>query len=69
MYLIDTNDIRIFYVLSENNEIRLGNEIDDIVKGLIDSTLNSYWKEQEVLKEGSNFVFENLESLNKFKRR
>ena len=61
--LIDTKDIRIFYVWSENSEIGLGNETDDIVKGLIDSLLNIYQKEQEVLRERSNFVFENVESL------
>ena len=37
--LIDTKDICTFYVRSENNEIRLGNEIDDIVKSLINSFL------------------------------
>ena len=42
--LIDTQDIRTFYVWSENNEIRLGNETDDVVKSLIDSFLNSYQK-------------------------
>ena len=59
----DTKDIRDFYVCSENNEIRLCNETDDIVKSLIDSFLNRYQKEQEVLREGSNLVFENGESL------
>ena len=53
--LIDTKDIRTFYVQSENNEIKLGNEIDDIVNSLTDSFLNAYQKEQEVLREGSNF--------------
>ena len=61
--LLDTKDIRTFYVQSENNEIRLGNETDDIVNSLIESFLNAYQKEQEVLREGSNFVFENVESL------
>ena len=61
--LIDTNDIRTFYVQGENNEIRLGNETDDIVNRLIKSFLNAYQKEQQVLREGSNFVFENVESL------
>ena len=61
--LMDTKDTRTFFVWSENNEIRLGNETDDIVKNLIDSFLNSYQKEQEVLREGSNFVFENVKSL------
>ena len=61
--LIDTKDIHTFYVQSENEEIRLGNKIDDSVNSLIDSFLSAYQKEQEVLSEGSNFVYENVESL------
>ena len=61
--LIDTKNTRTFYVWSDNNEIRLGNETDDIVNNLIESFLNNYQKEQDVLREGSNFVFENVESL------
>ena len=61
--LIGTKHIRTFYVWSEDNEISLGNETDDIVKSLIDSFLNIYQKEQDVLREGSNFVFENVELL------
>ena len=54
----DTGDIRAFYVWSKNEEIRLGSETDDIVESLINSFLNNYQKEQQVLREGSNFVFE-----------
>ena len=61
--LKDTEDIRTFYVWSGNEEIRLGNETDDIVKSLTDSFLNNYQKEQEVLREGSNFVFECVDLL------
>ena len=61
--LIDTKDTRTFFVWSDNNEIRLGNETDDIVNNLIESFLNAYQKEQDVLREGSNFVFENVELL------
>ena len=60
---IDAKDICTFYVQSENNEIKLDNETDDIVNSLIDSFLDAYKKEQEILREGSNFVFENVESL------
>ena len=63
VYLIDTKDIRTFYVFCGNNEIRLGNEADDVIKSLIDSFLNSYQKEQQILRKQSNFVFENVESL------
>ena len=35
----------------------------DIVKSFIDSFLNNYQKEQEVLREESNFVFENVDLM------
>ena len=38
----DTEEIRTIFVLSDNEEIRLGNEMDDIVKRLINSFLNNY---------------------------
>ena len=57
----DTGDIRTFYVWSENEEISLGNETDDIAKSLINSFLNNYQKEQLNVKEGSNFVFESVD--------
>ena len=43
-----------------NEEIRLGNETDDIVKRLINSFLNNYQKEELILRNGSNFVFESV---------
>ena len=49
--LLDAKDIRTFYVQSENNEIRLGNETNDIVNSLIDSFLNACQKEQEILRK------------------
>ena len=61
--LLDAKDIRTVYVQSENNEIKLGNETDDIVNNFIDSFLNAYQKEQEVLRGRSDLVYENVESL------
>ena len=37
----DTGEIRTIFVLSDNEEIMLGNETDDIVKSLISSFLNN----------------------------
>ena len=51
-------NFRTFYVWSKYEEITLGNETDDIVKSLTNSFVNNYQKEQQVLREGSNFVFE-----------
>ena len=59
----DTGDIQTFYVWSENQEIRLGNEMDDIVKSLINSFLNNYQKEEQVLRDRSNFVFESVDLI------
>ena len=38
----DTEETRAIYVWSDNQEIRLGNETDDIIKGLLCSFLNNY---------------------------
>ena len=45
---------------SDNEELRLGNETDDIVKRLISFFLNNYQKEELILRNGSNFVFESV---------
>ena len=59
----DTGEIRTIFVLSGNKEIRLGNEMDDIVKRFIDSFLNNYKKEEIILRNGNNFVFESVDLL------
>ena len=59
----DTGEIRTIFVSSDNGEIRLGNETDDIIKGLINSFLNNYQKEETILRNGSNFVFEIVDLL------
>ena len=59
----DTGEIRTIFVGSDNEEIRLGNETDDIIKELINSFLNNYQKEEIILRSGSNFVFESVDLL------
>ena len=59
----DTGEIRTIFVLSDNEEIRLGNETDDIVNRLVSSFLNNYQKEEIILRNGSNFVFESVDLL------
>ena len=56
----DTGEIRTVFVWSDNEEIRLGNETDDIIKRLINSVLNNYQKEELILRNGINFVFESV---------
>ena len=59
----DTGETRTIFVWSDNEEIRSGNETDDIVKGLLNSFLNNYQKEEIVLRNGSDFVFERVDLL------
>ena len=40
------------FVWSDNVEIRLRNETDNIVKGLLNSFLNNYQREEIILKNG-----------------
>ena len=59
----DTGEIRTIFVWSDKEEIRLGNEADDIIKGLLNSFLSNYQKEETILRNGSNFVFESVNLL------
>ena len=59
----DTGETRTIFVWSDNEEIRSGNETDDIIKGLLNSFLNNYQKEETILRNGSNFVFEIVDLL------
>ena len=59
----DTGEIRTFYVSSNNEEIRSGNETTDIITKLIKSFLSNYQEEEKILRNGSNFVFESVDLL------
>ena len=59
----DTGETSTIFVWSDSEEIRLGNETDDIVKGLLNSFLNNYQKEEILLRNGSNFEFESVDLL------
>ena len=52
----DTGETRTIFVWSDNEKIRLGNETVNIIKGLLNSFLNNYQKEETILRNGSNFV-------------
>ena len=58
-----TGETRTIFVWSDTEEIRSDNEAGDIVKGLLNSFLNNYQKEEMVLRNGSNFVFESVDLL------
>ena len=59
----DTGEICTIFVWSDNEEIRSGNEIDDIIKGLLNSFFNNYQIEETILRNGSGFVFESVDLL------
>ena len=59
----DTGENRTFFARSDNEEIRLGNETNDIINRLIESFLSNYQNEEKILRNGSNFVFESVDLL------
>ena len=54
---------RTFYVKSDNKEIRLGNGTSNIINELIKFFLSNYQKEEQILKNGSNYTFESVDIL------
>ena len=59
----DTGEIRTFDVRSDNEGIRLGNEIPEIISKLVNSFLSKYQDEEKMLRRGSNFVFDSTDFL------
>ena len=58
-----TGETRTTYVWSDNEEIRWGNEIDDIINKLFKCLLNSYQKEEQIMRGASDHNFESVELL------
>ena len=48
---------------SDHEEIRLGNETDDIINRLLKSFLTNYQNVEKILRNGSNSVFESVDLL------
>ena len=59
----DTGETRTTYVWSDNKEIRWGSETDDIINKLFTSLLDNYQKEEQIMREVSDFNFESVELL------
>ena len=59
----DTGEICTFFVWNDNDEIRSGNETDDVIIRLIKSFLTNYQNEEKILRNGTDFVFESVDSL------
>ena len=59
----DSEEIRTMHSRSDNIEILIVNEADEIIEDLFDSFLQKYKKELEESMKGSEFVFDNVDSL------
>ena len=53
----------ISHLQSDNEEIRLGNETNEIINRLIESFLSNCQNEEKRLRNGSSFVFESIDLL------
>ena len=61
---LDPGKNRIMDSKSDNVEIIMGIETDDIIKELFESFLKNYQKNLEEKMKDSNFVFESIDLLN-----
>ena len=63
MCITDKEKTCTFHVKSDNADIRLGNDTYDIINELIKSFLSNYQKEKQMLRNGSNYIFESVDIL------
>ena len=63
MCITDKEKTRTFHVKGDNAEVRLGNDTSEIIKELIYSFLSDYQKEEQILRNGSNYIFESVNIL------
>ena len=59
----DTGETRIIYIWSDNVEIMMSDKTNDIIEELLRSFLNSYQKEEQILRGESDFIFESVDLL------
>ena len=63
MCVTDKEKTRTFHEKSDNEDIRLGNDTSNIINKLYEYFLSNYQKEEQILRNGSNFVFESVDVL------
>ena len=56
----DKEKTRTFHEKSDDEDIRLGNDTSNIINKLYEYFLPNYQKEEQILRNGSNFVFESI---------
>ena len=59
----DTGETHTINILSVNEEIMLGNKTDDIITNLFESFLDNYQREEQIMRGGSDLIFEGVELL------
>ena len=63
MHATDRDKNRTFHVKSDNVEIRLSDDANNIITKLLESFLNNYQKEEQILRNASNYAFESVDML------
>ena len=63
MHATDRDKNRTFHVKSDNVEIRLSDDANNIITKLLESFLNNYQKEEQILRNASNYAFESVDIL------
>ena len=58
-----TEETRYIYAWSDNENVMWSKEKDNITKDLFKSFLDNYQKQQQIRREGSDFVFESVEIM------
>ena len=59
----DSSETRAMHTKSDNIEIMIGNETDEIIKKLFEYLLQKYREGLEKLMKGSEFIFESIDLL------
>ena len=63
MYTIDINKPGTFYVKSDDVEIAQGSNTNNIIAMLFNSLLHSYYREEQILRDGSSYSFDCVDLL------
>ena len=59
----DTEKTRTIFLRSDNEDIMWGNETDNVIKSLFEPFLDNYQKEEQIMRAGSDFIFENFKLI------
>ena len=59
----DSNETRTMHTKSNNIEIMIGNETNEIIKKLFESLLQRHYQELEKSTKGSESIFDSLDLL------